>query len=252
MKRSYTAAQLRYPKQWRAAKVRRVGSALTDIKTQALTADQYIATQEIAKQSIKRSKAREADKHVTKIGNYQQEIGSAGFVVSLLANLVRGDSPIQYEGEKIRPTYIEVNMLIDLTGLQNGTYESLDTIRLWVVQTSTATTTGQQTTYPYYFTGIANSSGRPFDTVNWDNRKNFRILRDSGPIVFSNVTGHANCNGSAAPFRFKINANELRSVFFNQSGGVEKNDIFLVAVTDSSLTPYPLLTWNAHVEFTDN
>jgi len=251
MKRSATAAQLRYPNQYNAAKYRRLGSALSKIKTGALTPDQYLAAQAIAAKSIKRDKARNADKHVTKIGNANQDIGTAGLVVSLLANLVRGDSPIQYEGEKIKPTYIEVNMIFNLTGLEDGTFEPYDSMRVWIVQTNVTTVNGQQNTYPYYFNGIASQEGRTLDTVNWDNRKTFRVIRDSGIMSFGNVTGHANLNGSITNMRFKINANELRDVYFNQSGGIEKNDIFLVAVADSSVTPYPRLSWHAHTEFTD-
>ena len=253
MKRSYSSAGLTtygWQGDYAASGAKRYRSvaysAPKRIESTALSAAQTMAVDKRANMKVKAYVARHADKRVTKRYTGLISSSSAGGIFQV-QNLLRGDNPVNNcSGEKITPTRIEINWVWDNTALAGSLYSNCRHI---VVQLK-----GDGDPTIDYFYDLNGSFQAPLATKNWPNRKNFKVLYDSGAIPFSCQEGHPSATGLIANGHIVITKNlspmYVRAVAENDIQ-VTRNNIFILHVSDSALEPHPIFYAECQIEFTD-
>lgn len=221
-------------------------SAPKRIENTTLSPAQQMAVDKRANLKVKQYVARHADKRVTKRYTGLISSSSAGGIFQV-QNFTRGDNPVNnVSGEKITPTRVEINWVWDNTSVTGSLYSNCRHI---VVQAK-----GDMDPTIDYFYDLNGSFQAPLATKNWPNRKNFKVLYDSGAIPFSCQEGHPNANGLMINGHIVITKN-LSPMYLapvsTDDVRVSRNNIYVLHMTDSALEPHPVFYAECQIEFTD-
>jgi len=222
-------------------------SAPKRIENTALSAAQTMAVDKRANLKVKQYVARHADKRVTKRYTGLISSSSAGGMFQV-QNFTRGENSVnEASGEKIQPTRVEINWVWDNTSVTGSLYSNCRHIVVQLKGADPAATID-------YFYDLNGSFQAPLATKNWPNRKNFKVLYDSGAIPFSCQEGHANANGLMINGHIVITKN-LSPMYLAASGAsdlvVTRNNILVLHMSDSALEPHPIFYAECQIEFTD-
>jgi hypothetical protein len=164
-------------------------------------------------------------------------IDFTGTCFSLTNALVRADGPIDaFTGSLIRPTSLKV----DYTYSTNQTFSN---VRILVFQF-------QDASVPLTSAGILQYPSQvesPHSPVSWLNNHKIKVLWDQNHAI-------APVAGSFAVHHGSINLKSCFSnVQFSVTGPVQPqmNGIYLLAISDDSVAPYPQLTYVSELIYTD-
>lgn len=221
-------------------------SAQKRIEDNALSAAQTLAVDKRAALKVRRYVRAHADKRVTKRYTGLISSSSAGGLFQV-QNLQRGDNPVNaVSGEKITPTRVEINWVWDNTSVAGSQYSNCRHI---VVQAK-----GDMDPTIDYFYDLNGSFQAPLATKNWPNRKNFKVLYDSGAIPFSCLESHPNSNGLMVSGHISITKN-LSPMYIapvaENDIRVSRNNIWVLHMSDSALEPHPIFYAECQIEFLD-
>lgn len=234
-----TPAQAGYPLQWAAAKRRRLTSRARN--------GGGVTLAQVDKE-IRRIQRRDADKRVGNKTVAPASVTSAGTVASILSTLELGDSSInRFQGEGIQPTGLTIRYNFDASTLLQT--ESYGTVRFMVIQwiangSASALGAGE------FLTNVGGAQA-PYSAKEWDNRKNFKVLSDSGPIMLQVLTGQVGGNGYAVANTIYVPGNKMSKISFDGDGNVSRGDIVVLVISDSSATPHPLCQYVSQLVYTD-
>lgn len=250
-------AQMRYPDQYADAKRRRVASRL--IRTNAntgLTKTQYKAVQAIAKKSAKRQIWQDSDKKTTQDYSGINTITRAGTLSSIFPNLIHGDSSLdEMSGQKIIPSQVTMNWLVDFTPCVSETGVSFTSARVMIVQDKGAPFTANDV--QQYMRLDLSTATAQLALPNWAQIENWKCLWDSGPMSFCTETGFvAGENATIRTGIVNIDKRFLSQVFVQegdegQQVAVLRNDIRVLWFGDSGASPSPILQYQVGCNFTD-
>jgi len=194
---------------------------------------------------IRRMKRLDTDKRATMVTVSNNAVPATGDVRSVLSSMALGDaSEDKFQGEAITPIGLTVRFKIDCTAADN-----YNAVRLLLVQWngSGPASTGGAARY-------LNSVGSimtPFQGKEWGNRKNFRVLADTGPIVMQSSAIGAGGNGELYVGQIYVNGKKFRKVSFDEDGTVVRGDIAVVIVTDSTTSSHPIVDWASQLSYID-
>lgn len=172
-------------------------------------------------------------------------VTSSGSIISVLSNLVRGDAGLnEFSGNDLRPQAL----LIKYYMMTNQTYNS---VRLLVFQWFDSSVPVPS--------GILQSTSTSFATISptlVTNKRYIKVLYDKTHIMAptaadgaGNVVGW----GTQEPQTIYIPGKRLRPVRYNSTTNVvQDGQIYVLAISDDSLTSYPQLFWYSRVTFSDD
>jgi len=249
MRRSFTAAQLAYPDNYRAAKRRRVASRLLAI-TPAVMERKKI--QKVANDTYKRREARNADIKYTQDYSGAINVTRAGVVGDMFTNMTRGDSVLNnYEGGKVTPIHVEFNYHVDFTACIEETGVSYTGLRFIIFQENGPTVNQDVAQFMNLTLSSATSvlalKNRDYPEKNW------RVLYDSGPITFCTTPGFSGTSGAIQSGQIMIPKYMLRPVYYGDDVALpNRNALRYLVWSDSDLSPNPIFNCQIGVRFIDN
>jgi hypothetical protein len=164
-------------------------------------------------------------------------IDFTGTCFSLTNALVRADGPIDaFTGALIKPTSLRV----DFTYSTNQTFSN---VRILVFQFRDASVPLTAAGVLEYFSTIET----PHSPISWLNKRKINVLWDKNFAI-------APVAGSYAVHHELIQINSrFAPIQFTDTGPVQPqmNGIYLLAVSDDSVAPYPQLTYISSLVYTD-
>lgn len=258
MKRSATAAQLKYPGQNRAAIQRRKWAGNSAwVSNAGLTPVQKKQARAIAKRAI----ARDADVKYCFDYSGVLSISSSGGGYSILNNLLLGDQKVnQFNGSKIIPKELTVNWVVDFTPCISETGVSYESARWMIIQNRGQQPASSINAASYMQLGVTSAYAQ-LSTPNFDEIDNWVCLYDSGPmsmVTTAGFTGGSNSVVRTGSFRITnpvTGRKVMNNVFFEAGdatgNNVERNDIVVIFFGDSSIAPHPVLAIQSLLTFTD-
>lgn len=218
--------------------------AAIPVRTSALT----MAQKREVDREILRITRNKADKNVANAdsGTAGTAVPNDGIVTSVLQNIVQGDSSVNnFQGEGITPLGLTVRW-----EWENSGADSLNMVRIMVIQffgTGPASPPGAVA----YLSNVGGALA-PLSNKDWEFRKQFKILADSNAIQLQNDATFVGGNGQAVTGKFYIPGRKIRKIFFGIDGVIQKNDLAILAITDSEVANHPILKWCSQLVFTDN
>lgn len=173
------------------------------------------------------------------IVNGSQGISRSGTIVSVTANLVRGDSSVnEATGTLIKPVFFRFSA-------NCNTDQTFSTMRVMLFQWLDASTPLPS--------GIINNTGSdtaPHGPVYWVNFRKIRILKDEVVALKPRVSaGYDN-----KILKFQMNLSSLPSIQLPLSGaGVtpQMNGLYLLFISDDAAVNFPQLVWTSELRYTD-
>lgn len=220
MKRSATAAQIAYPDKYEAAKRRRA------------------STQQIVRSELK----KQGDLKYADSTGLSQNMTSSGTFISCFNNLTRGTNGVNnFDGNTINPN----GYTLKFTAQTTQTYNAC---RVMVFQWMDASTPALSGVLQYTATGTACVS-----PILVTNKNYIRVLYDKTFMMAPSASGDTTVlgNGTFSDKVF-IPGKRIRKVRYNSSTNVvQDGDIFLLYLSDDSLTAYPQITYVQRCSFYD-
>lgn len=208
------------------------------------------ATRVAVDREIRRIQKRDADKYCTYVVVSNNAVSFSGQITSVLGNITQGDaSENQFAGESITPTGLTLRYKMDCSTTHGAAGEPFNTCRLMVVQWNAdgpASTGGAA----YYLNSTGNVMA-PYSPKEWSNRKNFKVLADTGPVVFQTADDAVGGNGYMASGTIYVPSKRIKKISFHSDGSVQRGDIGILCITDSGATPHPVIDWSSALTYTD-
>jgi hypothetical protein len=192
--------------------------------------------------TIARSMVQHAELKYLDLTTFDANITGGG-TVYVLSNVPQGPTQSQRIGDFIQPVRWRVNVTV-----YQSNADVVATIRLiwfrWIpLNTSTPTPT------------IANileapSSSQCYSQLNFQLQDNYQILSDW--VIGMSGTATAPTNSSAfTRFNMKIPLKTNKVIEFNLGTQYGTGQLFLLAISDSSASPYPQLNLNSRLYYED-
>lgn len=201
---------------------------------------QLAITQEIVKKELR----KKVDWKYTDNSQATTNVTSTGALTSVFANLVRGDlGKDNFGGNQIMPQAL----LLKYYFVTSQVYNS---VRIMVVQWFDAATPG--------ITGILESGATSLATIApvlITNKNYVKVLYDQTHLLAPTAydAGSVAGYGTVQPVKVYIPGKKLRPVRFNSGTDVvQDGNIYVLLISDDSLTAYPTVTWYSRVTFQDN
>lgn len=198
---------------------------------------QLALTQEIVKRELR----KKVDWKYTDV-SFTGNTTSSGTVVSLFANLSRGDNGFDhFEGNIINPQAITLKYYCT-------TQQTYNSVRVFIFQwfdASTPTLSGILGTVSVATNVIAptNTSNKPIMKVLYDRTHTFAPSAGDAAVVGYGVVDTQTVY---------IPGKRLKQVKFNSTTtAVQDGNIYILHLSDDSLTSYPQLTYFSRVTFSD-
>jgi len=211
----------------------------TPKRIRTLTPAQTLATSQL----IKRELRRVGDVKYADTSSATQNITSTGAIVSLFANMARGDlGTNNFSGNTISPIGITVNIGVN-------TAEPYNFCRVMILQWLDSGTPNVNGILASTVSGIA-----PFSPVLVTNRKEIRVLSDTIlSVAPPSGTSAANYGHGVFTKKIFIPANKLDKIRFNASSAtVQHGGLFMLYISDDAVaTTYPKISYYTRVSFTD-
>lgn len=164
---------------------------------------------------------------------------SSGHLISLTQNLVRGDASINNcTGTLIKPKLIHFNYTISVSA--TGTY---NTVRVLVFRWKDAALP-----VPSGILAVTGSAYAPLSELYWVNHRKIKILYDKMHELYdrgggvSAVTAKATINPGGSSIQLPATGSGTQP---------QMDGIYMLAISDDSLTPNPVVDYFARVMFTD-
>jgi len=172
-------------------------------------------------------------------------VSSSGTIVSVFSNLVRGDAGInEFSGNDIKPQALLIKYFMN-------TNQTFNTVRFLVFQWFDSVTPA--------VSGVLQTVSTSYATISpilVTNKRYIKVLYDKTHMMAptaadgaGNVVGW----GVIEPQTIYIPGKRLRPVRYNSSTNVvQDGQIYILAISDDSLTSYPQLFWHSRVTFSDD
>lgn len=199
---------------------------------------------------IRRINRRDADKYCAYVVISGNAVSYSGQITSVLGNLVHGDqSENQFAGESITPTGLTVRYQFDCSTTHGATAEPYDTCRLMVIQWN-ADGAGSSGGAAKYLNSTGNIMA-PYSPKEWSNRKNFKVLADTGPVVFQTADDAVGGNGYMSSGVIYVPGKKMRKISFQSDATIQRGDIVVLCITDSAAAAHPNINWSSALTYTD-
>lgn len=202
---------------------------------------QLAMTQEIVRKEMR----KKADWKYADISTAAANVTSTGTIVSLFANLARGDTGLNdFEGNTFNPQAITMKYFMHTSQVRNA-------VRVMLLQWFDSVTPA--------LTGILQSGSIAIacvSPINVTNKSYIKVLYDRthqfAPTAASG-TDSINGEGIIEPVTVYIPGKRLRQVRYNAtSNTVQTGNLYLLVVSDDAITPSPQITYHCRVTFTDD
>lgn len=199
---------------------------------------QLAVTQEIVRRELR----RKADWKYCDNSSAGANSTSSGTITSLLAPMSRGDTGLDtFDGNLINPSGITVKYTFN-------TNQSYNAVRFMVFQwfdSSTPQTSGVLATTTVGLAVLAPvyAANKPLVKVLYDKTHIIAPTAADGGTIY----GQGVCYGSVY-----IPGKRIKPVrFSSQSTAVQDGNIYILQISDDSLTTFPTVHWHSRVTFTD-
>lgn len=200
------------------------------------------SNQFLTKKEYYQKEKRKADVKFVDVTGLSQNMTSSGTLTSIFTNLTRGDNGLNnFNGNTFQPKGVLLNYCVQ-------TNQSYNFCRVMLVQWSDSSVPVLSGILQYTATGTATVSptlvtNKGFLKVLYD--KTFTVAPTAGDAAI--VGNGVFCDKVYVP-EFK-----LKKVRFNTSTNVEQdNSIYLIYLSDDSLSTYPQITFTVRTSFYDD
>lgn len=201
----------------------------------------YVAPQSV--ESIVRKELRKkTDFKITDASTVSANVSSSGTIQSLLTNLVRGDNAKDnFQGSIIKPQglYMKYNL---------HTNQEYNSCRVLVFQWFDSGTPA--------VTGVLETNATNLGTLSpklWTNSEFIKVLYDKHVIISPSAGGDSTVIGQGVFCdTLYIPGRRLRRVKYNSTTNViQDGNIYVLFISDDSLTSYPVINYYSRVTFAD-
>lgn len=204
------------------------------------------------KQAVDREVVRvlkaKADKRVCNYSFANAYVGSNGSTVSLYQNLTLGDASInQASGQKMDPLGVTVRRLMEAAPVLGSATELWSSGRILIYQWFGNVAPGANS-----ILGNIGNANAPLSYKNWNLASQFKILADTGPIVFNIQADGSGGNGYTACGTLYVKGRKLRQTEIGSTGSIQKNDIGVLMISDGAASPGLNFQWQSQVVFADD
>lgn len=177
---------------------------------------------------------------------YKNDAGSvttSGVIDKLTSNLSRGTSGIDnFLGLELLPTSVRVNVGMTMGQSAIAYGDGTNFMRVLVFQWLDSTTPA--------IGGILQDATSPFSMTRWENRENIMVLADR--LFALKQTGLQQDSHDAIAERIYIKGKRMVPIKYNAAGSaVQKGDVYIIILSDSSVTANPYVVYNSQITFTD-
>jgi len=202
---------------------------------------QLAVTQEIVRKELR----KKADWKYTDHSQATTNVTSTGAITSLLANLTRGDlGKDNFGGNQIMPQAITLKYYLHTSQVYNS-------VRVMLFQWFDSATPA--------VTGIIESNATGIGTISpvlITNKSYIKVLYDQTHMMAPTAmdgAGNVGGYGHIQPVKVYIPGKKIKPVRFNSGTNVvQDGNIYILLISDDSLTAYPQTTWYSRVTFQDN
>ncbi len=202
---------------------------------------QLAQTQAIVRRELKKRIDWKYTDHSQSVTN----VTSTGAITSLLANLTRGDlGKDNFGGNHVIPQAITLKYYMT-------TNQNYNSCRLMVFQWFDSATPA--------VTGIIESNSLHVGTISptlITNKSYIKVLYDQTHLMAPTAmdgAGNVGGNGLIQPVKVYIPGKKLKPIRYNSGTNVvQDGNLYVLIISDDSLTSYPLVTWYSRVTFSDN
>lgn len=198
---------------------------------------------EIRKEVIKELRSKADLKYADAFGSVNANVTSSGSVLNILSNLTRGSAGLDnFDGNSIKVKGITLNY-----GCHSN--QSFNYMRVMLIQWADS---GSPT-----LSGILNTTTTglaPFAMIYVTNRKNIKVLYDKTFVLSPSAGGDSTITGEGV-FTDKVYIDGARVKKITYQAGantIQDGGLYLIAVSDDSLTTYPQINWGTRVSFYDD
>lgn len=260
MKRSYGMTTYGWQGEYGASGAKRFRSVAYTaptkrIENSALTAPQLLAVDRRITRKTKRIIKGMAEKKYYIGSSGTQSITQAGAIVNVMGDLRRGDGVSEFDGNRVRINKATFRWTWDLTATEDETAALYGSVRFIIVQGKGDINTVVDSEVSY-FLNIESAIFAQLSQWNPLTRHNFKVLYDSGPQTATTTNGFTGALGCAWSDQCTLYQKQLSPVFFgtedNNPPNVIKNPLYLVLISDSAVSPNPIINCVWDIEFTDD
>jgi len=199
--------------------------------------------QEVRAEVMRELRSKADLKYCDAFSSANTNITSTGAVYNILSNLVRGDAGLDnFNGNSIKVKGLTLNYGCH----SNQTYNYCRVMLIQWYDSGTPSLTGilNSTT-----TGVA-----PFANIYVTNRKNIKVLYDKTFAIAPTAGGDSTVTGEGTFMdKVYIDGSRMTKVTYQTGANtIQDGGLYLIAVSDDSLTTYPQITWGIRVSFYDD
>lgn len=211
------------------------------------------ATRVAVDREIRRIKRKDADKisiqenNDSGGGTAQTAVTWLGAMRSVYGNAGQGDGSInQFNGEGFEPLSLRVRWQWEVD-IDEGDYSTVRIIIIQYFAEGSAAVAGPST-----FLGNVAGANAALSYFDWDNRKTYKVLADTGPMTMLHDFG-----SGSPPIQsgvLYVPGRKMRKTWFKNDGTLQKNDISIIMISDSNSASsnHPLVRWTSQLIGTDN
>lgn len=169
-------------------------------------------------------------------------LSTTAAMIDLSAQITQGMTDRQRIGDKMKPKYLQVNILLTVADLSNF-------IRViffvWKQNTILASPVTNL---------ILDDTGALVPTLalyNHDTKaaSNYKILKDK--TYYLATQAHGNDANPEKIVKFRINLKNCPASYYDAGNATGSNHIFMCLVSDSGAVSHPTAVWTVHMSYTD-
>lgn len=198
---------------------------------------------EIRREVIKELQSKADLKYADAFGSVNANVTSSGSVLNILSNLTRGDNGLDnFNGNSIKIKGITLNYGCH----SNQSYNYMRVMLIQWYDSGTPALTGILNTVT---TGLA-----PFAFIYVTNRKNIKVLYDKTFVMSPSAGGDSTVTGEGVfTDKVYIDGARIKKVTYRSGENtIQDGGIYLITISDDSLTTYPQINWGTRVSFYDD
>ena len=178
---------------------------------------------------------------------YKNDAGSVtttGVIDQLTANMTRGNAAIDnFLGLEVLPTSVRVNIALTMGQSAIASGDGTNIMRVLVFQ-------WYDSTLPA-ISGILQDATSPLSMLRWENKENIKVLADR--LYALKQTGLQQDSHDAISDRIYIKGKKMVPIQFNAAGNaVQKGNIYIIILSDSSVTANPYVVYHSQITYTDS
>jgi len=172
-----------------------------------------------------------------------QSVDSSGLVWQPLTNLARGTSYNQFIGSEILPTSFRVQLSIAMgPGVGPTAGDGTNVVRVILFQWNDASVPN--------VAGVLQSVS-PLSNFSWENRENIICLADK--YYAMKQASSATASWDMIVDTIYVKGKKMTPIKYNAAGnGIQKGEIMLLIISDSSIATHPYCTFYTQLTFTDS